>query len=293
MSRDFITIASDGLRAEINPLGAELSRLTDAQGRELLWDGDPAFWTGRAPILFPIVGSLNGGRYRLDGRQYAMDKHGFARRRRFAVVETAADRATLRLSADEETRTAYPFDFHLDLTFAMAGARLSMTAQVRNLDARPMPFSFGFHPALRWPLPYGGDRADHRLLFEQDEPAAIRRVGPDGLVKPDAPPPPMQGRELLLRDDLFTDDAVIFDQLHSRSLDYGVAGGPQVKAGFPDTPHLGVWTKPGAGYVCIEPWQGFSDPAGFDGDIWDKPGIVVLPPGQTKTFTMTIAAPAV
>lgn len=282
------TIASDRLSAEIDAVGAELHALRDAEGRDLQWDGDPAFWTGRAPILFPIVGMLQDGLYRLDGRTYPMPKHGFARRRTFTVVEADAASAVFRLDADAETRAVYPFDFQLDLRFAVTGPTLAVTATVRNLGATPLPASFGFHPALRWPLPYGGERARHRLQFDRAEPAPIRRITPSGVVRPESFPTPVEGRELLLRDALFTDDAVIFDQLRSDGLRYGAPDGPQLEVRFPDTPYLGVWTKPGAPYICVEPWHGIADPEGYAGDFRHKPGVFEVAPGGEKVMHMTI-----
>jgi len=172
MPDSHIHIRSDGLSAEIDPLGAQLFALRDADGADLLWNGDRAFWTGRAPVLFPIVGALANDRYRLGEREFTLPKHGFARRRLFEVAEAAPGRAVFRLCWDEETLAVYPFRFELDLSFAVAGPTLTMTATVRNLDpAAPMAASFGFHPALRWPLPYGQPRAAHALVFEYNEPA--------------------------------------------------------------------------------------------------------------------------
>ena len=116
-----IEIAAEGLSAAINPLGAELISLKDADGRELMTDADPAFWTGHAPILFPIVGRLNGDVLRLDGVDYAMKQHGFARRQMFAVVARDAASATFRLTANDETRASYPFDFALDIAVRDCG----------------------------------------------------------------------------------------------------------------------------------------------------------------------------
>lgn len=288
MSDAWIRIESDGLSAQINPFGAELSRLTDHEGLELLWDGDPAWWTGRAPLLFPVVGGLNGGVYRLGGQTYAMPKHGFARTKPFALVEQAEDRLVLRLEADEQTRAVYPFAFQLDVAFAIEDGQLANTVTIRNLGDGEMPASFGFHPALRWPLPYGGDKLDHLLRFEAPQPAPIRRVGDDGLVRPEGLPTPVEGRDMALREELFTNDAVIFDQLASRRLVYGVPGRPGVEVTFPDCPHLGVWTKPGADYICIEPWSGFADAQNYTGDIRDKPGVFLVRQGKPATFLMTI-----
>jgi len=285
-----IQISSGRLTAEIDPLGAQLFSLRDGQGRDLQWHGDPAVWKGRAPILFPIVGALAQGQYRLDGETYSLSRHGFARDRLFALVERTAASALFRLNWDEETFRLYPFRFQFEMHFAVTGARLSMTATVRNLEERiRVPASVGFHPALLWPLPYGEPRAAHFLEFEQDEPAPIRRLDGQGLLSPQEFPTPVKGRRLELRDDLFTADAVIFDSIASRRLSYGAEKGPRIEVEFAGMPYLGVWTKPGAGFICIEPWQGIADPQGFSGDFAAKPGIVLLPPGTEKAFAMSIA----
>ena len=288
MSSSTATIASAALSATIASMGAELQTLQTAAGRNLLWDGDPAFWTGRAPILFPVIGMLNGGVYRYDGMTFAMPKHGFARRRDFTVIAQSDASVTLQLSADAETRAIYPFDFTLDIAFTLAAASLTVTAILANHGAAPMPASFGFHPALRWPLPFGQTRAAHRLVFDADELAPVRRIDPEGLLKPNPVATPVVGARLALRDDLFVEDALIFDALRSRGVQYGADEGPQLKVEFADFPTLGVWSKPGAGFVCIEPWQGSSDPEGFVGDIRDKPGIVMVEPGSARQQAMSI-----
>ena len=288
MSSSTATIASAALSATIASLGAELQTLQTADGRNLLWDGDPAFWTGRAPILFPVIGMLNGGVYRYDGVTFAMPKHGFARRKDFTVTAQSEASVTFQLGADADTRAIYPFDFTLDVTFALVGPSLTVTAILANHGAAPMPASIGFHPALRWPLPFGQPRAAHRLLFDVDEPAPVRRIDADGLLEPDPVATPVVGARLALRDDLFVDDALIFDALRSRGVQYGAVEGPQLQVEFADFPSLGVWTKPGAGFICIEPWQGSSDPEGFMGDIRDKPGIVMVEPGNARQQTMSI-----
>jgi galactose mutarotase-like enzyme len=289
MSDRLTTITGSGLSADIDSHGAQLHALRDAEGRDLLWDGDPAVWTGRAPILFPIVGALNHGRYRLDGVTYVLGKHGFARTSPFALAEHIASSATYELHPSDETLAAYPFHFVLSIRFAIRGATLTMTATVANNDRRDMPASFGFHPALRWPLPYGGARAEHRVIFDQDEPDPIRRIDTAGLVRPDPLPTPVQGRELVLRDDLFEDDAVIFDRIRSRGLTYGAPTGPKLRVEFPGTPYLGLWTRPRAGYVCVEPWHGIADPEGYDGDLRDKPGVFILKPGESRDCVMSIS----
>ncbi len=289
MSDTRIAIASSVLSAEIEPLGAELWSLRDAAGRELMTDADPRWWTGHAPLLFPFVGRSRGDRYRLDGHDYPMPQHGFARRKPFAPVEQAEGGLVLRLEADAETRAAYPFDFRLDMGFMIDGATLRMTTTVTNMGEATMPFSFGYHPAFAWPLPYGGGQEDHRIIFDQPEPAPIRKVGEEpGLIALDSVPSPVEGDSLAPTHAMFEGDALIWDELASRSLRWGVPGQPHLRIDFPDTPWLGLWQKPGAHYLCVEPWAGMADPVGFTGDVWDKPGIMALLPGDHRAFRMDV-----
>ena len=283
-----LRIASDRLTAEISQAGAELVRLTDAVGRDYLWDGDPAWWAGRAPVLFPIVGTLAGGRFRWQGREYALPRHGLARRSEFTVTEHGRDGLILRLTANEATRAVWPFDFALDMIFTMRGATLSMTGRVANLGAEAMPCSFGYHPALRWPLPGAPSKAGHSIRFDRTESQPVRRLDADGLLDPAPRPSPVDGDTLAIDDGLFDEDALIFDALDSRSLVYEGPGTAQVAIDFRGMPQLGLWTKPGASFLCIEPWHGFSDPAGFDGPLEDKPGMVTIAPGSSHGFSMAI-----
>lgn len=286
---DLIGIGGEGLSATINPLGAELWSLSDAEGHALMTDADPAFWTGHAPLLFPIVGTLNGDRYRLGNTHYTLSRHGFARRRQFALTSRDKASALFTLAADEETRAVYPFDFRLDMAFAIEGATLAMTATVTNAGATDMPFSLGYHPAFAWPLPYGARAEDHRIRFEKPEPARLCELDAgSGLVMPERRETPVEDRELALHPALFERDALIWDKLASRSLIWGAPGTPSLRIDFPDTPMLGLWQKPGAHYLCIEPWAGIADPVGFDGEIWDKPGIERLPPGENRAFRVSV-----
>jgi galactose mutarotase-like enzyme len=282
-----VTISSPQLRAEISADGAELIRLQDEHGRDWLWDGDPAFWTGRSPLLFPIVGRVRDDRIRINDSEYELPRHGFARTSRFDVAEENSSRCCLRLRSSEATLQCYPFPFQLDVTYAVEGAALSITAAVTNTGSTGMPVSFGFHPAFRWPLPYDAPRESHEIRFEQDEPAPIRRPV-EGLISRQADPSPVQNRTLALNDDLFKADALVFDQLGSRSVEYGAHNSASLRVDFPDMPHLGIWTKPGAGFICIEPWQGYADPQDFTGDFSSKPGLVSIQPGETRRFAITV-----
>lgn len=292
MSETF-TIASDELTVRIAALGAEMLSITDASGAEWMTDADPSFWTGHAPILFPIVGELAGGVLRLHGVQYPLARHGFARKRDFAVVEEGAGELVLRLSDDEATRAVYPFAFDLDLHYAVEGATLSIAAIVHNKGDEPMPFSIGFHPGFAWPLPGGGAKLKHRIVFDKREPGPIRRLDADGLLRAYEETNVGEDGVLTLRPILFESDAMIWDQPASRALTYEGEATDGMRAAaiamaYPDCPMLGIWQKPGANFICLEPWAGIADPAGFDGDFRTKPGVMELAPGEDRTFAVAI-----
>lgn len=285
----WIRIGNGTLSAAINPFGAELSSLRDAAGHEWMTDADPAWWSGRAPLLFPIVGRLYEDRYRTDGKEYPLPQHGFARRQAFETVEAGKTRAQFRLVDSEATRAVYPFAFALDADFSVEGDALTTSVTVTNTGDTPMPASFGYHPAFAWPLPGGGAKEAHRIVFDQAEPEALAALVEGGWIASERWPSPLEdGRVLQLNDALFEHDALVWDRLESRSVTYESEGGPAMEVGF-DAPMLGIWTKPGARFVCIEPWWGIADPFGFEGELADKPGMMVFAPGEARSFTMMVS----
>ncbi len=288
---DWIRIGSGELYAAINPLGAELSSLRDADGNELMTDADPAFWRGRAPILFPIVGRLNDDVLWIDSESYRMEKHGFARRSVFDLADSGPAHAIFRTTDSAETQAMYPFPFLLEIGFEIAGTTLLMTAKIGNPGDEPMPASFGWHPAFAWPLPYGAPREDHRIVFERPEPDMVRGLEPGGLIAEDRPTP-VVGDVLPLADALFEHDALIWNPIRSQRLRYGGTSGPQLDIAFRDTPRLGIWTKPGARFVCVEPWHGIADSVGYTGDFRDKPGVFEIAPGATWACEMRVTLTA-
>jgi galactose mutarotase-like enzyme len=282
-----VEIRSGRLVAEISRHGAELIRLRDRDGKDLLWDGCEKWWTGRAPLLFPIVGRLPNDIAICDGEAFPMRQHGFARNKQFSIAGASLSECTFRLASDDETRRQFPFDFVLEVAFVIEDAALRIGATVFNKSSRAMPVSFGFHPAFRWPLPYGGSRQDHEIRFERSESAPIRRVT-DGLLDVAASSEIFDGSIMALDDAMFVPGALIFDRLKSRAVNFGVPGRPSIQVRFPNMPHLGVWTKPGAGFLCIEPWQGYAAPLGFAGELKDKPGGISLAANASREFAIEI-----
>lgn len=284
----WISITSDRMSAAINPHGAELSSIRDADGRELMTDADPRWWTGRAPLLFPVVGKPAGEVIRVDGQSYPMKQHGFARRRDFEVVSRERGRVVVALGDDTETRASYPFAFQLEAAFTITDATLEIAITIRNPADVPLPASFGFHPAFAWPLPSGEPRAAHRITFAEDEPEALRVLNSDGQITAERRASPIDGRVLHLADALFARDALIWDHVRSQSVRYGAERGPALEIAFPDTPMMGIWTKPGAPFVCVEPWHGIADPVDYAGEFRDKPGVFEVPPQGDKRIAMSV-----
>ncbi len=275
-----------GLTATVRAVGAELCSLRDAAGREYLWQAGPA-WPRHAPVLFPMVGRLAGDVLRHNGRTYRLPQHGFARDRVFTWAERSASGCRLELRDDAESRAAYPFAFRLELAFTLAAGGLDITATVHNPGAEVLPFGFGFHPGFAWPLPGAASQAGHAVLFDQPEPAPIGRLPQDCFARA-VEPSPVRGRDLALDPALFAAGAVVLEAPHSRGLGYTAPGASGLRLAWQGLPQLGLWSKPGADFLCIEPWHGFHSPPGWDGAFLDKPGLALLPPGASQVFGLAI-----
>lgn len=279
-------ITASGLTARISDLGAELQSLQLPDGRELLWQGDPAHWSGRSPLLFPIVGRAPENRITIGGEAFEMAQHGFARRSTFALVAKGADFTRHRLTDTAETRAQYPLAFQLDLEHRLDAHGLTITAEVTNPGAEMLPFGLGFHPAFRWPLP-GSEGAVHEIeLHNNAEPP--RRALREGLIAEAELPSPFRKGHLLLSHDLFTEDALIFPDGAGQSLRYGAQNGPGLEFRFENLPFLALWTKPGAPFLCVEPWHGMAARVGAGPALEDRPGTLHLAPGQSRAFTLRI-----
>lgn len=277
---DSCFIANQQIRAEFVAMGAELRRFQPIHGPDLLWNGDPAVWGRTSPVLFPIVGQLRGDVLRRDGRAFPMERHGFARDRVFSLVRLSRESCTWRLRDDVHSRAHFPFAFELWITYAVEGPRLTAIYEVRNPGDEPLSASLGAHPAFRWPLP-GAMGELHRIEFARNESAPISRLS-EGLLDPHPYPNPVDGKVLRLRDELFAQDALIFDRLESRALRYLAPGASGLELSWEGFQQLGLWAKPDGGFLCIEPWAGTASPVGFDGEFAAKPGLFRVEPGGRR-----------
>jgi galactose mutarotase-like enzyme len=284
-----IEIGAAPLHARIAARGAELIGLR-CGAHELLWHGDPRHWDRISPILFPIIGRANGEAIRIEGRVHAMPMHGFARDGGFDVVAATATSCTLALGDSAQTRVHFPYAFRLVLRYAVAGRQLTVRAELANPGPAPLPASLGFHPGFRWPLVPGRPKTDYAVRFSDDGDDLVAARPHDGILHPDRTVRPLVGGALRLHEPLFGPGALVFLARASRWIDYGAPGDPlAIRVAAEGLPQLAIWSRPPGDFVCLEPWCGHPEPAGFAGAFADKPGLIVVPPGAVHAVAMTIA----
>lgn len=272
------TISQGGVHATVLAKGAELCSFGD-RSVEMMWQAGPG-WPRHAPVLFPIVGRLADDTLTHGGQNFHLTQHGFARDLVFTWAEREADRCLLVLTDDEHTRAMYPFAFRLELGFRFEGGALIVTYRCTNTGNDTLPVSQGAHPAFRWPLAEGVAKEAHVLTFEADEPAPSPRVV-GGLLGPAIRPSPIHGGVLELNEALFAQDALILPAPASRWVRYTAPGAPGLEMRWHGFPSFGIWMRPGHDFLCLEPWSGMASPLDWDGDFEDKPGLALLPPGET------------
>ncbi len=280
-----ITMENDILRVSANTIGAELWEITDKRdGSSRLWDGNPAVWAKRSPTLFPIIGMVKNGKAKFDGKTYSLEKHGVLRYAEFSVKEQKEDAVTFTLSADEQTKACYPFDFTLDITYAINGATVSVLWNVTNNSDSDMPFQMGGHPAFRIPLTKDEGFEDYRLLFDEEEDLVSLRIDGNGEVRSDVTVLGEKTSCLPLKYAYFDDDALIFKGLRSSSFNLvSSVSSKGVRMNVAGIPYLGIWTMKGAAapYVCLEPWYGVNSKQTDDEVFLKKEGLQIAAPGET------------
>lgn len=281
-----VRIESDTLAVEVSSLGAEMQSLCHKDGRSFLWNGDPAWWSGRSPILFPIVGKAPGDVLEISGTHYPMKQHGFARRSTFSLVDKGHGFCRHRLGASDETKASYPFEFTLELEHRLDRNRLTVTATVANLGPAPMPYGIGFHPAFAWPLP-GSEGRPHRIVLDNGAEPPLFRLS-DGLLSPQPYTSPFAKGSLELSPALFAADAMIFPEGAGTGLTYGVADGPTLRFAFDNLPNLALWQKPGAPFLCIEPWHGMAALAGNTAELAERPFTTLLASGLDARYGFSV-----
>lgn len=272
----YYKIENELLTCEIDDMGAQLHSLKlKENGKEYIWQGNPDIWYGQSPVLFPVIGQLLNDSYRYNGVEYSMPKHGLARKLLFNVKECAGAKAVFSLESDENTRKSYPFDFELLVAFELKEKSLINTMTVINKTKGEMYFSIGAHPGFNCKI---GDVIE----FELPETLETERIDADSLLVDEKIPVIENSREIVITKDIFNNDALILSDIKSKKL--RIKSDYEVEFTFGDCPVLGIWAKPNAPYVCIEPWYGINDNREFKKDISEKRKIMRLEEGGSFAF---------
>lgn len=277
------TISNSTLSASIKHSGAEIFSLKNKDNKEYIWEGNPDFWGKHSPILFPIVGTLKNNIYTINGKEYQLPRHGFARDMEFKLINESENSATFSLESNEETLKKYPFEFELQLIYTLEETSLHIEYKVINKGNSKMPFSIGAHPAIALPE----DFKNYALEFEKEETLKYYLLEND-LISNQTKVLETKDNLIPLNYKLFENDALIFKTLESNSLTILENLKPYIKVDFKDFPSLGIWTKEQAPFICIEPWLGYSDTAENSGDLFEKEGILILEANQTFNSKFSI-----
>lgn len=283
------TLSNASLTAGVQTHGGELVSLRDRSGTEYIWRGDPAFWSGQNPVLFPIVGSLKEGRVEINGQSFEMGRHGFARQSEFAAVERGEDFIVLELRESPESLARFPFPFVLRVRHQLLENGFSTAFSVENPGKAPLPFCVGAHTAINCPLADGERFEDYELLFDQPEDADTLLLNPQGLLRDRQSEPMLRGGKAALDYGVFQRlDTIIFQGLRSKTAALRhKETGRGVSLDFHEFPMVAFWTKPGGPFLCMEPWHGCAAYAGESGRFQDKPHVLTLAPDESKELAYT------
>lgn len=277
------TLKNNLLTVEIDSHGAELhSIVNNISGQEYLWQADKAFWGRRSPVLFPLVGSVWNGVFRMDGKEFALGQHGFARDCEFELMPDAPeDEAWFALESNEETLKLYPRRFRLEIGYRLTGERLEVMWRVINLDEQPMCFHIGAHPAFYMPDFSASDPVHGHFMFGARD-LQVQRIAEKGCVGTDEYPLELDSDGLLpVKADTFAHDALILADSRVRRVSLLTKDRRPYLSLFFSSPLVGLWSpKPDCPFVCIEPWWGRCDRVGFTGDFAQREYTNTLQPGQ-------------
>ncbi|MBR4151777.1 MAG: aldose 1-epimerase family protein [Selenomonadaceae bacterium] len=284
------TLQNDVLKIKVSERGAELKSITAlADGTEYLFDSDPTWWKYSSPVLFPIVGKVNGGNYRAEGREFELGQHGFARTSYFWLVDATENTLSFALESNAATLAVYPYKFRLEISFELVGNEVKVFWKVANTDKKEIYFSIGAHPAISCPINYRESFNDCYLKFNKAEKSARLPLAANGLLNHDRIPT-LDGTELDLSYELFKDGALVFDDLKSDEISVcSRKSSKSITVRAKNFPYWGIWTptQGGAPFICIEPWHGHADYEDFSGEFKDKEGIIKLGVGETFETSMS------
>ena len=277
----YYKIENEFYTASVDDMGAQLHSFCSKQGEEYLWQGNPDIWYGQAPVLFPFIGQLKNDKFIYNGKEYSCHKHGLARKLLFKVKSIEDSKVVFSLESDENTLKQYPFEFELLIAYELCGRKLKATHTVINKTDGKMYFSIGAHPGFNCEI---GDVIE----FEKPETLETQRIDSENLIIEQKFPVLDDSKEIVITKELFDNDALILSGIESEKLSIVSKNlGRKLEFVFGKAPYLGIWAKPAAPYVCIEPWYGVNDSHEDYGEVSNKVGIQSLEAGESFEFSWT------
>lgn len=286
-------LKNEYLTVKFQSVGGALSSIKDSDGVEYLWQGDKAYWSGQAPVLFPICGSIRGDKAILkNGKEIQMPRHGIVRKKEFICEEQKEDSITFSIESNEEMYVQFPFDFKLRIRYTLAQNTIRTKYIIENRGEEIMPFFIGGHPGFCCPLFENEKYEDYTVIFEQKENCSVPTpVTETGLIDVEHRTPFFQNENYLnLKHELFAKDAIIFDELKSRSVQLiSKNHDKSVKIEFGQFPYLILWSSANNGpFIAIEPWTGLST-CSDESDIFEeKRNIQYAKNKKEYVFSITI-----
>lgn len=284
-------IKNEYLNVVVNTSGAELNSIKDTKDNtEYLWQADENVWKRHAPVLFPIVGRLNDNKCTIDGKEYSMTQHGFARDMKFKLDLASNDKVVYSLTESNETLKKYPYRFLLTISYTLKNNKINVEYSVKNTDDKEIWFSIGAHPAFTCPIEDGTSYDDYYLKFDREHDAPANFIK-DTMISNNADLVPDNSDTIPLSKDLFKYDALVFKNIKCHRVSIlSKKTNKKVSVRFYGLPYLGIWSKTtdDAKFVCIEPWHGTADSSDSDGDFKKKDCIISLKPGREYKCGYTI-----
>lgn len=286
------SIENAQLKVSVNSIGAQLWSVYSKQtNTEYLWQGDPAFWGGRAYNLFPFIGRMFEGKFLYDGKEYPSRCHGLARYFEFSLEKQTENKLVFLFTDSEETKKEYPFAFEFRVSFILEGATLTTEYSVFNKDSRELICAFGGHPGIN--IPFGkGEFEDYYVEFSQ--PTAARKLtlsDPSKLMTGTSEQFELvDGVKLPLRHNLFDQDAVVLENTSGELCVKSDKESRFVRVRYEQFPFIGFWhaTFKDAPYVCVEPWSALPSVDGILTELESKPNMTHVPPSQTASASFSL-----
>ncbi|WP_438831955.1 aldose 1-epimerase family protein [Streptococcus pluranimalium] len=295
-----IELTNKELTVQFKEFGGALSSIKDSEGIEYLWQGDPEYWSGQAPVLFPICGSLRNdiGFFKNEDGSFhkgQIPRHGLVRKENFTFEPISENSVSFTITPNQSMVANYPYDFELKIVYTLNGKTIRTEYQVTNHEGvKKMPFFIGGHPGFNCPLVNDDKYEDYYLEFEKEETCSIPKAFPNtGLLDVQNRTAFLNQRKTIDLDySLFAYDALTLDDIQSRSVslrskkhDKGLI------LDFADFPNLILWsTINKSPFIALEPWSGLSTSLEENDTVEDKRLVSFVNPGETvvKSFDITI-----